>query len=184
MCSCEKGRKRRWRKLCNVFILSFWDLLRHSLLAVFIWSFWDLLRHSLLAVFIWSFWDLLRHYLLAVFIWSFWDLLRHSLLAVFVWSFWDLLRHSFRKLAELFYQNFTFEILGAFTKLRKVNISFLISLSVCLSIHMEHLGSHLTDFHEIWHVSIFLKSFEKKSGFIKIWPEYQVLYMKTYVLTW
>jgi len=37
--------------------------------------------------------------------------------------------------------------------------------SVCPSVHrsvrMEHLGSHWTDFHEIWCMRIFWKSFEK-----------------------
>ena len=36
---------------------------------------------------------------------------------------------------------------------------------VCLyvypSVHMEQLGSHWTDFHEIWYMGIFLKSVEK-----------------------
>jgi len=39
------------------------------------------------------------------------------------------------------------QFLGAFTKLRKAIISFL--MSVCLSVRMEQLGSHWTDFHEI-----------------------------------
>jgi hypothetical protein len=38
-------------------------------------------------------------------------------------------------------------ILGAFVKLRKATISFL--MSVFLSVRMEQLGSHSTDFHEI-----------------------------------
>jgi hypothetical protein len=37
--------------------------------------------------------------------------------------------------------------LGAFAKLRKATISFV--MSVHLSVRMEQLGSHLTDFHEI-----------------------------------
>jgi len=37
--------------------------------------------------------------------------------------------------------------LGAIAKLRKVTISF--AKSVRLSVHMEQLGSHWTDFHEI-----------------------------------
>jgi hypothetical protein len=36
-------------------------------------------------------------------------------------------------------------ILGAFAKLRKATFSFVI----CLSVRMEQLGSHWTDFHEI-----------------------------------
>ena len=38
-------------------------------------------------------------------------------------------------------------ILGAFAKLRKATISFV--MSVRLSVRMEQLDSHLTDFHEI-----------------------------------
>jgi len=37
-------------------------------------------------------------------------------------------------------------ILGAFAKLRKSTISFVVSV---LSVRKEQLGSHLTDFHEI-----------------------------------
>ena len=42
-------------------------------------------------------------------------------------------------------------ILGAFRKIAKSAISFIVSvcLSVCLSVRMEHLGSHWTDFNEI-----------------------------------
>jgi hypothetical protein len=39
------------------------------------------------------------------------------------------------------------EFLGAFTKLWKAAISFV--MSVGLSVHLEQLGFHLTDFHEI-----------------------------------
>ena len=41
--------------------------------------------------------------------------------------------------------------LGAFSKLEKVTISFVVcfSLSVCLSLHMERLGSYWTDLHEV-----------------------------------
>jgi hypothetical protein len=38
-------------------------------------------------------------------------------------------------------------ILGAFAKLRKATISFV--MSVRLSVRMEQLGSHWTDFHKI-----------------------------------
>jgi hypothetical protein len=47
-----------------------------------------------------------------------------------------------------------------FTKLRKATISFV--LSVCLSVHMEQLGSHWSDFHEILYLSIFLKKYGEK----------------------
>jgi hypothetical protein len=40
-----------------------------------------------------------------------------------------------------------YRVLGAFAKLRKATISFV--RSVRLSIRMEQLGSHWTDFHEI-----------------------------------
>jgi len=39
------------------------------------------------------------------------------------------------------------QVLGALTKLRKTTIGFV--MSVCLSVRMEQLGSHWTDFHEI-----------------------------------
>ena len=39
--------------------------------------------------------------------------------------------------------------LGAFAKLRKVTISFVMVL--CLSVYAEQLGSHWTDLHEIVH---------------------------------
>jgi len=48
--------------------------------------------------------------------------------------------------------------LGMFTKLRRATISFVIS--VCLSIPMEHFGSHWTDFHEIRYLGILVKSVE------------------------
>jgi hypothetical protein len=61
--------------------------------------------------------------------------------------------------------------LGAFAKLRKVTISFVISvcpsvclsvrLSVCLSVRMEQVGFHWTDFHEIIYLSIFGTSVRK-----------------------
>jgi hypothetical protein len=57
--------------------------------------------------------------------------------------------------------------LGAFAKLRKATIGFVMyacpsfCLSVCLSVRMEHPGSHWTDFHEIWYLRIFRKSVEK-----------------------
>jgi hypothetical protein len=54
--------------------------------------------------------------------------------------------------------NLGFSILGIFEKLRKATISFIVS--VCPSVCME-LGSHSTDFHEIWYLIIFLKSVEK-----------------------
>jgi len=49
--------------------------------------------------------------------------------------------------------------LGAFEKLLKATISFV--MSVCPSVRMEQLRSHWTDFHEIRYLSIFRKSVEK-----------------------
>jgi len=48
-------------------------------------------------------------------------------------------------------------VLGGFTKLRKVTISFV--MSVCPSVRMEQLGSHWTNFPEI--LSMFRKPVEK-----------------------
>jgi hypothetical protein len=50
-------------------------------------------------------------------------------------------------------------LLGAFAKLRKGTISFV--MSVPLPIRMEQLGSHWTDFRDILHVGIFRISVEK-----------------------
>jgi hypothetical protein len=50
-------------------------------------------------------------------------------------------------------------ILGAFAKLPKATMSFV--MSVCPSVCMEHLGSHETNFYEIWLFSIFRKSVEE-----------------------
>jgi len=54
-------------------------------------------------------------------------------------------------------------LLDEFTKLRKKTISFVMSVrpSVRLSIRIEQLGSHWTDFHEIWYWRIFRKSVKK-----------------------
>jgi len=59
------------------------------------------------------------------------------------------------------------EFLGAFSKLRKATISF--AMSVRPSIRMEQLGSHWTDFHEIWYLNIFFfrKSAEKIQVLLK-----------------
>jgi len=42
-----------------------------------------------------------------------------------------------------------------------VTITFVMSLSVSLSVRMEQFGSHWTDFHEILFLIIFTKSVEK-----------------------
>jgi hypothetical protein len=55
--------------------------------------------------------------------------------------------------------------LGAFEELRKVTISFV--MSVCLSVRVEQLGSHWTKFHENWYLRIFRKSVEKIQDSLK-----------------
>ena len=65
---------------------------------------------------------------------------------------------------------------GAFAKLRKAIISFV--MSVLPSVRMEQLGSHWTDFHEILMCNYFSKNFRENSSFFKIWEEYRTLYMK------
>jgi hypothetical protein len=50
--------------------------------------------------------------------------------------------------------------LGAFAKLQKAAISFVISLSV-LPVHMEQLGSYWTGFYEIQYSCIFGKCIKK-----------------------
>jgi hypothetical protein len=49
--------------------------------------------------------------------------------------------------------------LGAFTKLRKATVSFVVSIgpSVLPSVCMQQLGFHWTDFHQILYLGIFLK---------------------------
>ena len=57
--------------------------------------------------------------------------------------------------------------LGAFTKLWKATVKFVMSVcpsvcvSVCPSIRMKQFGSHRTDFDEIWYLSFFWKSFKE-----------------------
>ena len=48
-------------------------------------------------------------------------------------------------------------------ELQKASMSFVMSVrpSICLSVRMEQLGYHWADFHEILHLNIFRKSFEK-----------------------
>jgi len=49
-------------------------------------------------------------------------------------------------------------LLDAFAKLWKATSTFVMS---CLSLCIEQLGCHGTDFHEIWYLRIFRKSVEK-----------------------
>ena len=70
---------------------------------------------------------------------------------------------SFRYLLLLLLKLF----LGVFAKFRKAAISVIISLCVCLSVRMEQLGSHCTDFHDIRYSSIFRGSIEKIQVLLK-----------------
>jgi len=58
-------------------------------------------------------------------------------------------------------------LLDAFAVLLKETVSFVISAcpTFRLSFSMEQLGSHWTDFHEIWYLSIFRKSVQKNRSF-------------------
>ena len=58
--------------------------------------------------------------------------------------------------------------LGAFEKLRKVSIGFVMSLCPPLREHAwEQIGTHWTDLHEIWYFSIFRKSAKKAQVSLK-----------------
>jgi hypothetical protein len=59
-------------------------------------------------------------------------------------------RHYMQSLGLIFF-------LGAFAESRKATISFV--MSVCPSVRFE-LGSHQSDLHEMWYLSIFRKSVE------------------------
>ena len=50
---------------------------------------------------------------------------------------------------------------GVSRRVRKIEISDYYHRHVCLSVCMEQLGPHWTDFHEIWYLTIFRKSVEK-----------------------
>jgi hypothetical protein len=54
------------------------------------------------------------------------------------------------------------KFLGALAKLRRATVSFV--MSVC----MEQLGSHWTDFREMWHLRVFRNSVER----IQVWLKY------------
>jgi hypothetical protein len=56
---------------------------------------------------------------------------------------------------KLYMSYFCYSCLGTFAKLRKVAISLI------MSVNMEQLSSHWKDFHEIWYLSIFKKSFKE-----------------------
>jgi hypothetical protein len=56
-------------------------------------------------------------------------------------------------------------LLGEFAKWRKEVISFV--MSVRLSVPMEKLGYHRTDFHKIWYLNIFRKTLQKNQVSLK-----------------
>ena len=66
--------------------------------------------------------------------------------------FSDLLRKAIEILTIRNVKKIQHFFLGTFTKLRKATISFVMSvrLSVLLSVRMEQLSFHRTDFYEIW----------------------------------
>jgi hypothetical protein len=55
------------------------------------------------------------------------------------------------------------------------------TISFVMSVRLEQLDSHLTDFYEIWYLSIFQKLRRGNSSLTNIWKEQQVLDIKTYV---
>jgi len=59
-------------------------------------------------------------------------------------------------------------LLGTFVESQKAATSFVVP--ICPSVRMEQVGSHRTDFHEIWYTSIFFfrKICGQNSNFIKI----------------
>ena len=76
--------------------------------------------------------------------------------------------------------------LDAFSKLRKATISFVTSVRPS---EWNKLGSHWTDFHELWYLRIFLKICRENSSSIKTGQEQQVLYMETdvhfyHIISW
>jgi hypothetical protein len=53
----------------------------------------------------------------------------------------------------------SFYFLGVFEKLRDATVGHV--FSICRSLRMEQLGSHWTDFHEIWYLHFFRRFVEK-----------------------
>ena len=72
-----------------------------------------------------------------------------------------------------------------FWRVRKLTKKRLLASS-CLSVRtflcMEELGSHWTDFYEIWYLRIISKIRRESSSFIKIGQVWRVLYMKTTII--
>ena len=65
--------------------------------------------------------------------------------------------------------NVTVSFLGAFSKLRKATIDFV--MSVRPSARMEQLDSHCTDYDEIWYLGFLSKICGENSSSIKIRQE-------------
>ena len=63
------------------------------------------------------------------------------------------------------FQSIAWEIFGAFAKLRKATISFIVSAS--LSVRIEQFGSHWTDFHEIRYQSTIRTPVDKTQVYLK-----------------
>ena len=76
--------------------------------------------------------------------------------------------------------NCMFPFVGAFEKVRKATVSFVmcVSPSVLPSVRTELIGSHQTDFHEIWYLSSIRKFVQKIQVSLK---SDRVLNMKPYV---
>jgi len=72
--------------------------------------------------------------------------------------------HTQCRLTSIF-KEFWWNFYGAFTKLRKVTISFVISVHP--SARMKQLSSHWTDINEMWYLSIFRNSVQKIQVSIK-----------------
>jgi hypothetical protein len=73
------------------------------------------------------------------------------------------LLHSSLEIMTFVNRQLRFSFLGAFTKLRKTTISSV--MSVRQSVRVEHLGSHYTDFYEIWYLSV-RQSLSRKLKFL------------------
>jgi len=52
------------------------------------------------------------------------------------------------------------QFLGVFPKLCKATVSFI--MSVCLSVRLEQISSHMTHFREILYLSMFLRNLLRK----------------------
>ena len=77
---------------------------------------------------------------------------------------WDILWVCWRYLMWYNYNTLSF-LIGCFAILGKSSITFV--MSVCPSAHMEYLGSHRVDFHELSHMSIFRISVENIETYLK-----------------